>query len=81
MPMVTGPCFCAIIFILFSSPMLVIRGVGNPGIRSGQLEKSGAIKLWLGTQNANLSTIHPLPLSAGSDRRQHHFFAEKVGSA
>ena len=45
--------------------MLVIRGVKYPGIRSGQLEKRGAIKLWLGTQNASVTTVRPLPLSAG----------------
>ena len=45
--------------------MLVIRGVKHPGIRSGQLEKRGVIKLQLGTQNASVSTIRPLPLSEG----------------
>ena len=59
MPMVTGPRFCALVSIIFSCPMLVIRGVRHPGIRSGRLEKSGAIKLWPGTQNASVSKIRP----------------------
>ena len=44
MPMVTSSDAFAIEWLIFSCPMLVMRG-WSPGIRSGLKEKKGAIKL------------------------------------
>jgi hypothetical protein len=45
MPMVTSVAAGGNDLFIFSSPLLVMRGVGPPSIRSGLQEKKGAIKL------------------------------------